>query len=62
MTDQMERLTFRVVLEGVAKSEPMDIAEAHNYALELRKEAPVEVVQTYEWFCKKCSDDYWTTG
>ena len=57
-----DRQTFRVVVENIAKSEPMNIADAHNYALEIKDttDGLVEVVETFEWFCGKCGDDYWT--
>ena len=57
-----DRQTYRVVVENIAKSQPMDIADAHNYALEIKDttDGLVEVVETFEWFCGKCGDEYWT--
>ena len=62
MLIMIDSQTFRVVAENIAKSEPMNIADAHNYALEIKDttDGLVEVVETFEWFCVKCGDDYWT--
>ena len=45
-----DRQTYRVVVENIAKSQPMDIADAHNYALEIKDttDGLVEVVETFE--------------
>ena len=62
MADKDKRETYRVVVGNMALSGPMDIADAHNYALTVGKQdGLVEVVETYEWFCMKCGDDYFTT-
>ena len=60
MASAEKKQTYRVVLDNIAKSGPMGIADAHNYAVELQAHGPVEVVETYEWFCMKCGDEYWT--
>ena len=60
MAEEYQEATYRVVLGEEAKSGPMNIADAHNYALKLPACTPVRVAETYEWFCRKCGDDFWT--
>ncbi len=61
MAGKDKRETYRVVVGNKALSGPMEIADAHNYALTVgEQDGLVEVVETYEWFCMKCGDDYWS--
>lgn len=62
-----EKMTFRVFCEGRAYSGPMNIADAHNKASTLQQSTDlpadglVEVIETFEFGCVKCGDDYFTT-
>ena len=62
--DKERRMTFRVFCEGRAYSGPMDFADAHNHACDLQQslDIPVggltEVIETFEYGCCKCGDDY----
>ena len=55
---------FQVMVDGQAFGDPMPISDAHNYALDLRSASPnheYDVVERYNFFCKKCGDDFWTS-
>lgn len=60
--------TYRVMVNLQAQTGPIkDFAEAHNIASSLTINEPLEegliyeVVESYEWMCMKCGDDYFTT-
>tara|TARA_R110002020_G_scaffold474674_2_gene706713 strand:- start:3916 stop:4188 length:273 start_codon:yes stop_codon:yes gene_type:complete len=55
---------FQVMVDGEAFGNPMPISDAHNYALGLRSISPnhkYDVVERYNFFCKKCGEDFWTS-
>lgn len=57
----IDKLTYRVIAGDRTLSGPMNIADAHNYALTVdEQEQLVEVVETFEYGCCKCGDDYYT--